>query len=193
MTILAVVFLACSLCADAGIEFLHRFSAMPIDLMQFFFGNHNSPLGGVVLPVDSRLVAAFSRVPYLTSDHIPPRNNPVCHDLWKRSPQWAARAAMKLSNATAPGRLAREGTFLALIGHPAELTRFSEEQLACIYYLGYTPNSNREIPSGKAYGRVLSFLGRPVLKDLGNWLWGGKIFFDLPCDSSKMLGEHLPT
>eukprot|EP01055_Gregarina_sp_Pseudo9_P000856 Gregarina_sp_Pseudo_9__855@NODE_1547_length_1506_cov_8_081800_g1434_i0_p1_GENE_NODE_1547_length_1506_cov_8_081800_g1434_i0NODE_1547_length_1506_cov_8_081800_g1434_i0_p1_ORF_typecomplete_len175_score8_14_NODE_1547_length_1506_cov_8_081800_g1434_i0259783 len=163
---------------EGSLELLYRLNAIPLDFLTTLFGNHNSPLGGVVLPIDSRLVALFSRVPFLSNGHIPPASNPKCPEVWRERPFWGTRAAMKLGNSTTKS----DEPFLALFEDPADLSAYSAEELACIFYLGYAPNS---IPTGLAYGRVLHILGRSLFRDLGSLLWGGKIFYEMPCDGGQ--------
>eukprot|EP01054_Gregarina_sp_Poly1_P010805 Gregarina_sp_Poly_1__10804@NODE_831_length_6095_cov_272_214167_g601_i0_p6_GENE_NODE_831_length_6095_cov_272_214167_g601_i0NODE_831_length_6095_cov_272_214167_g601_i0_p6_ORF_typecomplete_len184_score14_02_NODE_831_length_6095_cov_272_214167_g601_i054746025 len=167
------------LLAEASLELLYRLNGIPVDLLTAVFGTHNNPLGGIVFPLDSRLMALFSRVPFLTAKHLPPQSNPRCHALWAEQPHWLARAAMKRENTTQP-----DDPFVAIVEHPTELVAFSAEDLTCLYHLGYAPNA---IVSGPAYGRVLYVLGRPFIRELTKVFWGGKIFLQAPCDDSKRL------
>lgn len=167
------------LLVEGGLEFINRLNAIPFDMLTTIFGNHNSPLGGVALPIDSRLIALISRSPFLTEGHIPPAINPVCQDLWSLHPLWLKRAEQKNNRGSQS-----TGQYMAIVEDAADLSAYTPEELACIFYLGYAPNS---IPIGLAYGRVHYILGRPLLRDLGSLLWGGKIFYEMPCGRGQTL------
>eukprot|EP01057_Protomagalhaensia_wolfi_P001090 Protomagalhaensia_wolfi_Nauph_80__1089@NODE_1637_length_1429_cov_8_472662_g1267_i0_p1_GENE_NODE_1637_length_1429_cov_8_472662_g1267_i0NODE_1637_length_1429_cov_8_472662_g1267_i0_p1_ORF_typecomplete_len180_score0_54_NODE_1637_length_1429_cov_8_472662_g1267_i08031342 len=157
--------------ADAISELIYGWNSVPLGLLSALFGNHNSPLGGIVLPIDSRILGMVSRPPFLAPNHIPPGQDPYCRELWNKNPRWQERASIK-------NNTDHDGPFISLISDPVEMSALTPRDLGCIYHLGYAP---KKIPSGLAYGRVFYMFGRPIFRDLSRFIWGGKLFMEVPC------------
>lgn len=154
-----------------------RLGNMPFTMMNGFFGTTQSPFGGASFPMDSRLFAMVARPPYLMPGHKAPPIDPYCHEFFQRKEGWMARAAAKIA-----GEGSSDDAWISLIDTPEEMAEWEPEDYACLFYLGYAPP---RIPEGLAFGRVYSVLGNPVINDVAEIFWGGKIFMKVPCEPSE--------
>eukprot|EP01056_Protomagalhaensia_sp_Gyna25_P002340 Protomagalhaensia_sp_Gyna_25__2339@NODE_228_length_4268_cov_30_310002_g178_i0_p3_GENE_NODE_228_length_4268_cov_30_310002_g178_i0NODE_228_length_4268_cov_30_310002_g178_i0_p3_ORF_typecomplete_len219_score30_88_NODE_228_length_4268_cov_30_310002_g178_i04701126 len=162
------------LAAEGSLEILHRLNTIPLDFLLSVFGNHESPFGGVVFPLESRLVAGLARPPFLAGGFPLAETNAECRSLWERHPHWQIRADIVMASPSSN----RDQPFLSFVSSPSELTPFTAEELTCLYFLGYTPST---VPTGMAYGRVLHILGNNLIKDISKLVWGGKMFMQTHC------------
>lgn len=172
-----MLFLLASVLIALGVdanEISHRLNNLPFGIINAITGTSSSPFGGLLLPIDPRIISPLAFPPFLedtTNSVYLPSINEACYEFWQTNTTWLTRAMTK---SVTP--------YIKLISNPSELATFTPQELTCLFYLGFNPT---RIPEGRAYGRVLYILGNPIIKDLAQILWGGKILFKTPCDNGR--------
>lgn len=164
---------------------LLRLGNVPLALMAWILGTPHVPGGGLDFPLSAELVSSVANPSYLKSEHPFAHLNPKCLELVQARPKWEGRMVELATDIPSATRQLNEAEFAQLeplVNHTAEISEFtSHASFACLFSLGYVPPT---IPIGRAYGRVYSVLGNPLLADVSQAVWGGKIFLKTQCNST---------
>lgn len=161
-------------------EAIFRLGSQPLGLMSYVFGTAQSPMGGMSFPLDSRWFTQTPRRLLTRTLQQHPSVDPRCQALFEKKPEWSARSSTKSASYLMGDTNSQ--AVLALVDRPEEIQTWEPEELACLFYLGYSPP---RIPEGLASGHVYDTLNNPALADVAQALWSGNLVVNFRCDNGN--------